>query len=50
LHNALYSFLKEPALFDAYLLSSFGLFNESQAKYFASELGKNLLRAFCTGS
>jgi predicted alpha/beta superfamily hydrolase len=38
---ALYSFLKEPALFDAYLLSSFGLYNESQAAYFTNELGKN---------
>ena len=38
---ALYSFLKEPALFDAYLLSSFGLFNENQAAYFMNELGKN---------
>jgi uncharacterized protein len=38
---ALYSFLKEPALFDAYLLSSFGLFNQSQAAYFTEELRKN---------
>jgi len=38
---ALYSFLKEPALFDAYLLSSFGLHNERRAALFDQELKAN---------
>jgi predicted alpha/beta superfamily hydrolase len=38
---ALYSFLKQPALFDAYLLSSFGLHNESRAALFEKELKAN---------
>ena len=33
-----YSFLKQPSLFDAYVLSSFGLFNESYATRYNSEL------------
>lgn len=38
---AVYSFLKEPALFDAYLLSSFGLHIESRAVLFEKELKAN---------
>jgi predicted alpha/beta superfamily hydrolase len=38
---ALYSFLKEPSLFDAYLLSSFGLYNESRAALFEKDLNAN---------
>ncbi len=33
-----YAFLKEPTLFDAYVLSSFGLYNEEVAALFAKEL------------
>ena len=35
---AAYSFLKQPSLFDAYILSSFGLFRESAAALFDNEL------------
>ena len=35
---AVYSFLKEPTMFDAYVLSSFGLFRESVATNFDKEL------------
>jgi uncharacterized protein len=35
---ALYAFLRQPALFDAYILSSFGLYNESVASLFQNEL------------
>jgi hypothetical protein len=38
---ALYSFLKQPALFDAYILSSFGLYNDGLAALFESALKKN---------
>ncbi len=38
---ALYSFLKEPTLFDAYVLSSFGLYKESLADLFERELRGN---------
>jgi predicted alpha/beta superfamily hydrolase len=38
---ALYSFLKNPALFDAYILSSFGLYKEELAVQFENELKKN---------
>jgi predicted alpha/beta superfamily hydrolase len=37
----LYSFLKQPDLFDAYILGSFGLYNESQAVLFENELKRN---------
>jgi predicted alpha/beta superfamily hydrolase len=38
---ALYSFLKQPDLFNAYLLSSFGLYKESLSVLFESELKNN---------
>ena len=38
---ALYSFLKQPDLFDAYILGSFGLYKESLALLFENELKKN---------
>jgi predicted alpha/beta superfamily hydrolase len=38
---ALYSFLEQPSLFDVYILSSFGLYKESLAVLFESELKKN---------
>ena len=38
---ALYSFLDQPNLFDAYILGSFGLYKESLAVLFESELKKN---------
>lgn len=38
---ALYSFLKQPDLFDAYILGSFGLYRESMAVLFENELKGN---------
>jgi uncharacterized protein len=38
---ALYSFLKEPGLFDAYLLGSFGLYKPSLLPLFEDELAKS---------
>ena len=38
---ALYSFLKQPDLFDAYILGSFGLYRESQYVLFENELKRN---------
>jgi predicted alpha/beta superfamily hydrolase len=38
---ALYSFLEQPNLFDAYILGSFGLYKESLTVLFESELKKN---------
>ena len=38
---AAYSFLRQPALFDAYILSSFGLYRESLATRFENELKDN---------
>ena len=37
----LYSFLKQPDLFDAYILGSFGLYNEYLAVLFENELKRN---------
>jgi len=41
---ALYSFLKQPELFDGYILSSFGLYKDSLASLFQSELKKSDLK------
>jgi predicted alpha/beta superfamily hydrolase len=38
---ALYSFLEQPELFNAYILGSFGLYNESLAALFEKELKRN---------
>jgi len=38
---ALYSFLKQPSLFDAYILGSFGLYKESLAVQFEKALKEN---------
>jgi predicted alpha/beta superfamily hydrolase len=38
---AVYSFIKQPDLFNAYILGSFGLFKESLAVLFQNELTKN---------
>jgi uncharacterized protein len=38
---ALYSFLKQPMLFDAYILASFGFYKEGWSQLFESELKKN---------
>jgi hypothetical protein len=38
---ALYSFLEQPDLFDAYILGSFGFYKESLAKLFENELERN---------
>jgi uncharacterized protein len=38
---ALYAFLKQPALFDAYILGSFGLYNDDLASLLESEMKKN---------
>lgn len=38
---ALYSFLKQPDLFDAYILGSFGLYSESLPVLFENELKRN---------
>ena len=38
---ALYSFLEQPDLFDAYILGSFGLYKESLAVLFDNELKRN---------
>jgi predicted alpha/beta superfamily hydrolase len=38
---ALYSFLEQPDLFDAYILGSFGFYKESLAVLFANELNRN---------
>jgi predicted alpha/beta superfamily hydrolase len=37
----LFSFLKQPDLFDAYILASFGLYNESLPVLFENELNRN---------
>jgi uncharacterized protein len=41
---ALFSFLKEPALFDGYILSSFGLYRHSLTELFETELKRNQAR------
>ncbi len=41
---ALFSFLKEPALFDGYILSSFGLYRQSLTDLFETELKRNQAR------